>query len=104
MNYKEFQERKTNKEKTPLEKKKFIREKKPFNWEVLSDTANPFSVLAVISMIIFFKSHPIIPGFFCLITFGLFMIRFKKGKCPGWIPIIWMVNFIIWLSNSLLKL
>lgn len=98
MNYKEFQKRQQGEAKNPVKKT---------NWdllEFLSEASGLVSLLAVISMIIFWKNLPIIPAFFSLLTAICFFIRYKKDKCLLWLSVVWAFNTIIWLLNSLTKL
>jgi len=109
MNYREFQKRnKKESEILPGEPKAFGKKhKEPRDyqkiWDFLSEASNPISLLAVISMIAFFRNHPEIPAIFCLITLICFYIRYKMGKCQFWLPGIWIFNTIIWSFNSITK-
>lgn len=104
MNYKEFQEKQAKKEKSPLENKKsIIKEKKPFNWDSFSLLAGPMGLISIISMILFFKNLPIIPGISCLITAILYYIRWKNGKEKTLLLVIWVFNSIIWFINQLVR-
>jgi hypothetical protein len=96
MNYQEFQKRQ---QKGNIS----LKEKKPFNWEGLGSLANPMSIIAIISMIVFFKNLPVIPGIACLITAFLYRIQWKQGKCKSFPPIIWTINSIIWFINQLVR-
>jgi hypothetical protein len=112
MNYKEYQERQnkggSEKEKTSPKKQKFP--KPSTNWDVidfmefLSEASGPISLLAVISMLVFWKNLPIIPAILSLLIGIFFWIRYKLDKCHFWLPAVWLFNTIIWSFNSLTKL
>jgi hypothetical protein len=99
MNYKEFQEKQVKKVNSPLENKKSIKEKKLFNWKFFSKLSGIMGIIAVISMVIFFKNLPIIPGILCLITAILYYIQWKNGKEKLGLPIIWTINSILWFTQ-----
>lgn len=103
MNYKEFQEKQANKGNSPLENKNSIPEKKSFNGEGLFISSGLMAIISIISMLLFFKNLPIIPGILCLITTILYYIQWKNGKCKIYLPGIWVVNSIIWFINQLIR-
>lgn len=109
MNYKEFQNRnKPESNFEPADPKKYGKKfKEPTDWskfwDFLAEAANPFSILSVLSMVVFgmIIREPLIPGILCIITFILFYIRFERKKCVYWLPIIWIFNGSIWLLNAI---
>jgi hypothetical protein len=108
MNYKEYQDRQKKGVSETPPKKKFS--KPSTRWdaiefiEFLSEASGLISLLAVISMVIFFRNLPIIPAILSLITGICFYIRYKLDKCHFWLPAVWLFNTIIWSFNSLTKL
>jgi len=104
MNYQEFQKRNKKESKIlPGDPKAFAKKHKPQK-DFLSELANPFQILAVISMFIFGGLNqdlrlPEIPAFLCFITCFLFLIRSKRKDSFEWLTLIWLFNAIIWTCN-----
>jgi hypothetical protein len=104
MNYKEFQKRnKRESEILPGDPKSFGKKHKPKR-DFLTEEANPFQIIAVISMFIFGGLIPNlrlneIPAIFCFITVFLYLIRsHRKGSFEN-LTLIWLFNAIIWTCN-----
>ena len=100
MNYKEFQEKQAVKKPIPLKNKKPIKET---NWLTDPLLSGIMGIIAIISMVLFFKNLPIIPGILCLITTILYYIRWKNGKEKIFLVVIWTINSIIWFINQLVR-
>ena len=73
-------------------------------WNFLSEAANPFQILAVISMFVFGGlirdlRLPEIPALLCFATCFLFLIRSRRKDSFEWLTLIWFFNAIIWTCN-----
>jgi magnesium-transporting ATPase (P-type) len=107
MNYKEYQEKQKNAGVKPVHQARSDKpNRRPFNWDkfwnFLSEAANPFQIIAILTMLIFgFARLPEIPAVFCFITFFLFIVSSIRKKSFEWLSIIWLFNGIIWSFNSI---